>query len=184
MDPVRGCAMYIVPEVLKTMLLVADPELVTVNRSALLVPFRLATKRVYLPGESADAESGQGGVRSEQGASTNCGTVNTMVLVSLESILRIMPSPRRIILPVGKNPVPVSVMDLPTGLEVAVALVIMGAAVALAIAALTAARVFGPTMPYPVVAGLPEETTRFLACQRCTAFSVSVPKYPETICSG
>ena len=37
--------------------------------------------------------------------------------------------------------------------------------------------VFGPTLPYPVVYGVPEETMEFLDWKALTAVSVSIPKY-------
>jgi len=43
---------------------------------------------------------------------------------------------------------------------------------------LIVARVFGPTAPYPVVAGVPDETILFCDCHCCTARSVSTPKNP------
>lgn len=41
-----------------------------------------------------------------------------------------------------------------------------------------AARVFGPTAPYPVVAGEPLDAIPCWACHCCTAFSVRAPKKP------
>ena len=43
------------------------------------------------------------------------------------------------------------------------------------------ARVCGPTAPYPVVLGEPEETRLWLACQACTAVCVCVPNVPVTV---
>ena len=37
--------------------------------------------------------------------------------------------------------------------------------------------VFGPTLPYPVVYGVPEETMEFFAWKALTAASVRIPKY-------
>jgi hypothetical protein len=47
-----------------------------------------------------------------------------------------------------------------------------------AAAAMINALVRGPTAPYPVVSGAPEETIPFLDCQLWTAISVSGPKKP------
>jgi hypothetical protein len=41
-----------------------------------------------------------------------------------------------------------------------------------------ALRVRGPTYPYPVVSGVPEDTMPWDACQDFTAVSVKGPKYP------
>src|SRR3989344_1004401 len=46
------------------------------------------------------------------------------------------------------------------------------------------ARVRGPTKPYPVVSGSPDETTPCAFCHRCTARIVAGPKYPVTRASG
>jgi hypothetical protein len=40
-------------------------------------------------------------------------------------------------------------------------------------------RVRGPTTPYPVDSGVPDETTACAACQACTAVCVPGPKYPS-----
>ena len=50
-------------------------------------------------------------------------------------------------------------------------------AVVFPIFALITPLVFGPTLPYPVVYGVPEETMEFFAWKALTAVSVSIPKY-------
>lgn len=55
----------------------------------------------------------------------------------------------------------------------------IGTAVVLPIFALITPLVFGPTLPYPVVYGVPEETMEFFAWKALTAVSVSIPKYVD-----
>jgi hypothetical protein len=117
------------------------------------------------------------------------GIEKESVLASADLTRGITPLPNITVFSVSVNPDPRSVIAVPErplegAMEAMMGFAEGGVLFEPPCAAFSAARVRGPTMPYPVVSGVPDETIPCFACHRSTARAVSGPKNPVTNPSG